>query len=75
MNKGSIPNFDSVKNNLNQYLNNNSNVLTDANKKPNISEINNYFEKLVLPNVVDGKSFIEELKKLPIQAKQFVWGN
>jgi phage tail like protein len=75
INKASIPNFDNVKNNLNQYLNNSSNVLTDANKKPNISEINNYFEKLVLPNVVDGKSFIEELKKLPIQAKQFVWGN
>ena len=75
INKASIPNFDVIKNNLNQYINNNSNVGADINKTPNVSEINNYFEKLVLPNVVDGKSFIEELKKLPIQAKQFAWGN
>lgn len=74
MNKASIPNFDVIKNNLSQYINNNSNVGADINKTPNVSEINNYFEKLVLPNVVDGKSFIEELKKLPIESKQFIWG-
>ncbi|MGP1412150.1 MAG: hypothetical protein ACTTKD_10000 [Peptoanaerobacter stomatis] len=75
MNKGSIPNFDNIKSNINQYLNNQSSVTTDINKKPNISEINNYFEKLVLPNVTDAKSFIDELKKLPMLAKQFAWGN
>lgn len=75
INKSSIPNFDNIKSNINQYLNNQSSVTTDINKKPNISEINNYFEKLVLPNVTDAKSFIDELKKLPMLAKQFAWGN